>query len=584
MPLQPLKILIAVVASLALGITVAACGSDDNGGGGASSGGNVKILETAGGLDSLDPGYWYYQTDYTNGFQTTQRALYGWKPDETTPTPDAATALPKASNGGKTVTITIRDGIKYSPCAGCGLKSPTVRSADVKYAIERCFLPAVGNGYANLYYDNIEGVKDFTSGKADDISGITTPDDTTLVIKTTVPNGVIASGAALGMPCTVPVPKEYAQQYDKGKQSTYGEHQVFTGAYMFTNNGKGDITGYKPGQRLSLVRNPNWDKSTDFRPAYFDRIDFQGGFDATVAARRTLKENNLLNGDYAAPPTPVLKQGLSCCKDQLSIEPSGGNRYISLNTQVKPLDNVNVRRAISAVIDRTALRQTRGGPTLGTLATHLLPPGLGGFDDAGGNKGPGFDFTPPTSNVEVAKSYMKKAGYSNGMYSGPPILTIADNESPAKETAQAFQEQVKKIGLKLQYREVPHATMLTKFCQVPSQKVGICPNLGWGADFFAPQSFFGPLFSGKNIVPSGNVNTAMVNDPKLDRQIDAARQITDTAEANKAWGDLDKEVTDQSYFITWLWDNNVSIQGPNMKGVPSAFNSGAFDLSFSSQK
>src|SRR3954454_8462799 len=209
MPLQPLKILIAVVASLALGITVAACGSDDNGGGGASSGGNVKILETAGGIDSLDPGYWYYQTDYTNGFQTTQRALYGWKPDDTTPTPDAASALPKASNGGKTVTITLRDGIKYSPCAGCGLKSPTVRSADVKYAIERCFLPAVGNGYANLYYDNIEGVKDFTSGKADDISGITTPDDTTLVIKTTVPNGVIASGAALGMPCTVPVPKEY---------------------------------------------------------------------------------------------------------------------------------------------------------------------------------------------------------------------------------------------------------------------------------------------------------------------------------------------------------------------------------------
>jgi len=293
----------------------------------------------------------------------------------------------------------------------------------------------------------------------------------------------------------------------------------------------------------------------------------------------------MLNGDYAAPPTPVLKQALSQSRDQVSIQPSGGNRYISLNTQVKPLDNVNVRRAISAVIDRTALRQTRGGPTLGTIGTHFLPPGIGGFEDAGGDKGPGFDFTSsPTSNVAVAKSYMKKAGYANGMYSGPPILTIADNTSPAKETAEAFQQQVKAIGLKLQYREVPHATMLTKFCQVPSQKVGICPNLGWGADFFAPQSFFGPLFSGKNIVPSGNVNTAMVNDPKLNKQIDAARQITDTTKANKAWGDLDKEVTDQSYFVNWLWDNNISLEGPNMKGVPSAFNSGAFDLSFSSQK
>jgi peptide/nickel transport system substrate-binding protein len=572
-----------VIASLVLGITVAACGDDDDdggaGGGGASSGGTAKVLETAGGVDSLDPGYWYYQTDYSNLFQTTSKALYGWKPDETTPTPNLAEDLPEVSGGGNTITIKLKDGIKYSP----PLQNRTVKAADVKYAIERCFLPQVGNGYVNLYYDNIDGVKEFTDEKADEISGITTPDDLTLVIKTTEPNGSIADGSALGMPCTVPVPKDYAQKYDEGKQSTYGEHQVFVGPYMITNNGKGSITGYKPGQRLTLVRNPSWDKSKDFRPAYFDRIEFQGGFDSTVAARRTLRENNLIGGDYAAPPTPVLKQGLSCCRDQLSIEPSGGNRYISLNTEVKPLDNVNVRRAISAVIDREALRQTRGGPTLGTPATHFLPPGVSGFEEAGGEKGPGFDFTSnPKADVELAKSYMRKAGYENGMYDGPPLLTIADNESPAKETAQAFQQQVKAIGLDLQYREVPHATMLTKFCQVPKAKVAICPNLGWGADFFAAQSFFGPLFSGKNIVPSGNVNTAMVDDPKLNRQIDEARRITDPEESAKAWAELDKEVTNQSYFINWLWDNNVSIAGPNMKGVPSSFNSGAFDFAFSS--
>src|SRR5215212_1171665 len=294
MPHQPLKIFVAVIASLVLGITVAACGDDDDdgggGGGGASSGGTVRILETAGGVDSLDPGYWYYQTDYSNLFQTTSKALYGWKPDETKPTPNLAEDLPEVSGAGKTVTIKIKDGIKYSP----PLQNRTVKAADVKYAIERCFLPQVGNGYANLYYDNIVGVKEFTDEKADEISGITAPDAQTLVVKTTEPNGVIANGSAFGMPCTVPVPKDYAQKYDEGKQSTYGEHQVFTGPYMITNNGKGANTGYKPGQRLTLVRNPSWDKSKDYRPAYLDRIEFQGGFDATVAARRTLKENNLL--------------------------------------------------------------------------------------------------------------------------------------------------------------------------------------------------------------------------------------------------------------------------------------------------
>jgi peptide/nickel transport system substrate-binding protein len=252
---------------------------------------------------------------------------------------------------------------------------------------------------------------------------------------------------------------------------------------------------------------------------------------------------------------------------------------------VKPLDNVNVRRAIAAVIDRTTLRQTRGGPTLGTISTHFLPPGTAGFDEAGGTKGPGFDFmSSPTANVALAKSYMKKAGYANGKYSGSPLLTIADNISPAKETAEAFQEQVKAIGLKLQFREVPHATMLTKFCQVPKANVAICPNLGWGPDFFSAQSMIAPLFAGENLVASGNVNTAEVNDPALNAKIDKAKQVTDPAAAAKAWADLDKDVTNQAYFIPWLWDNNIGLESKNMKGVSSKFNSGAFDFAFSSLK
>ena len=564
-----IKAALVLAAIGGLGLVAVSCGSES----GAQSGGTLNVLDTAGGIDSADPGYWYYQSDYQEVANTTQRQLYGWKPDETTPTPDLAVGMPKVSNGGKTVTVKIQDGIKYSP----PLENRTVKSADVKYALERCFLPQVGNGYANVYYGDIEGVKDFQDGKADEISGLETPDDQTLVINTTTPVGVLADAGALGMPCTVPVPKDYAQKYDKGKQSTYGQHQVFTGPYM--------IETYEPSKKLVMVRNPSWDKSTDFKPAYFDKINITCCTDATVAARKTLSGRDYLSGDYAAPPVSVLKSALSSRKDQLSIEPSTGNRYISLNTTVKPLDNVNVRRAISAVIDREALRQTRGGPTLGIIATHFLPPGVAGFEEAGGEKGPGYDFSSnPKANVALAKEYMKKAGYENGTYDGPPLLTIADNESPAKETAEAFQEQVKAIGLKLQFREVPHATMLTKFCQVPKADVAICPNLGWGADFFAAQSFFGPLFYGPNIVPSGNVNTAEVNDPKLNDQIDKARQITDAADAAKAWGELDKEVTNQAYFITWLWDNNIGLQSKNMNGVSSKFNSGAYDFAFSSFK
>src|SRR5206468_3474448 len=117
------------------------------------------------------------------------------------------------------------------------------------------------------------------------------------------------------------------------------------------------------------------------------------------------------------------------------------------------------------------------------------------------------------SNLAVATKYMKAAGYKTGKYTGPPLLTVADNESPAKETAEAFQAQVAKIGIKLKLREVPHATVLSKYCQVPKAMVAICPTLGWGADFFSSQSMIDPLFNGQNIVQSGNVNSAIVNDP-----------------------------------------------------------------------
>jgi peptide/nickel transport system substrate-binding protein len=573
-----LKLSIAVVAGLAAALLIVACGG--GGGGEAKKGGTLTILETAGGVDSLDPGYWYYQSDFENLAQTTQRWLYSWKPDSDQPTPDLATALPKVSNGGKTITVKIRSGIHYS----VPLQSRTVKAADIKYAMERCFLPQVGNGYANSYYGAIDGVSDYTGGKASQISGIQTPNDTTLVIKTTKPQNVLTTGASLGMPCTIPVPKDYAQKYDKGKTSTYGDHQVWTGPYMITNDGKGNVTGYKPGEKLTIVRNPNWTKTGDYRPAYFDGVEFNGGNDATVAAKKTLQTQNMLSGDYAVPPPSVLKSALSSNKDQVASVPSGGNRYISLNTKVKPLDNVNVRRALSAAIDRTALLQTRGGPTVGIIANHFLPPGIVGFDEAGGTKGPGFDFTAPTPNLSVAQSYLKKAGYSSGKYSGPALFTVADNQSPAKETAEAFQEQVGKLGFKLQFREVPHATMLTKFCQVPKADVAICPNLGWGADFFSAQSFFDPLFNGANIVPSGNVNTAQVDVPKTNSQIDKAKTITDPSAAATAWANLDKEVTDQSYFLTWAWDNYVGLEGTNVKGVQSKFNGGAWDLTFSSLK
>ena len=551
-------------------LALAGCGGDDE----AKKGGTLTVMAES-DIQFMDPGAMYYQFDYMVLAQPGHRALYGWKAGETKPVPDLATGPPQVSDGGKTIKITLRKGVRFSPPV-----NREATSADVKYAIERLFLPQVGNGYATSYFGGIVGNAEFTEGEAKDVKGIETPDPQTLILKLEEPSGALATANALALPGSAPVPKEYASKFDKGETSTYGQHVVFTGPYMVPSDKQGKITGYQPGKRLELVRNPNWNKDTDFREAYLDKIVASLGNDSNVASRRILSGRGMVSGDFAAPPTPVLKDAVENREGQLDIVPSGNTRYISLNTKIKPLDDVNVRRAIAAVTDREELRRTRGGETLGSIASHFIPPQIPGHDEAGGDAGTGADFLKnPNGDVELAKEYLRKAGFESGMYEGPELLAVGDDEPPASLTAEAFQAQLQKIGIKLKLRQVPHDTMLTKFCTVPKAAVAVCPNLGWGKDFYDAQSFMDPLFSGENIAPTNNYNHAELNDPAINKRINAARSITELRERSKAYGQLDRDLTGLAVFVPWLWEKQVNIRSSNVKGEINAFNS-AYDLNF----
>src|SRR5262249_21083277 len=142
--------------------------------------------------------------------------------------------------------------------------------------------PQGSAGGYSYYYDVIQGVSKVYAGKAKTISGIETPDDKTIIFHLTTPTPDFPY--ALAMPAASPIPTGA----HGGHEKDYGQYLVATGPYMFQGSEdmnfhlppdkQKQVAGNDPGRTYILVRNPDYDPSTDtLRPAYVDQIQIQVG-------------------------------------------------------------------------------------------------------------------------------------------------------------------------------------------------------------------------------------------------------------------------------------------------------------------
>jgi len=588
-----------------LALFVAACGGDDSSSSSSSSSSsgsktsaakssgtdNTKAADTPGkkggkitmlagsDVDFLDPGHTYYTQGYMVVYPT-QRTLYSFKPqDSAKPVADLADGDPVISADKKTITVKIKTGVKFSPPV-----NRAVTSKDVKYAFERFFSVNVGGQYGN-YFSSIVGAPASPTTGVKPISGIETPDDQTIVFHLKDASAVPVA-AALVMPITAPVPEDYAKKFDAKNPSTYNTHVVATGPYMVKNDAKGNTTGYKAGKSIDLVRNPNWDAKTDYRPAYLDEVVMRtNASDANVASKQVLAGSDMLFD--ANPPANIIKEVATKIKDQYTQIPSGGYRYFPINTTIKPFDNINVRRAILAGFDRNAARLARGGKFTADLPTHFLPPDFPGFAEAGGFDGPGFDFLSTkneSGDPALAASYMKKAGFPSGKYTGSQeFLMVSANVDPNKAQSEVAKAQLEKLGFKIRLRLVPQDAVYNDWCQVPAKKVAVCGGAGWFKDFADPQSMLEPVFAGYTIPKTGlNNNMAQLRDPKVDAAMKKAI-LLGGEERLKAWGEIDKMITGDAPAIPFVWDKTTLIRSKDVLGVANGYYT-AWDFSFTSIK
>jgi peptide/nickel transport system substrate-binding protein len=571
-------------AAVALGATcVLALSMVGSGSGGSEQrkrGGTLKLI-SAGDVDSVDPG----QTYYSFGWQiltAVHRTLYSTPANSTKTVPDLAAGFPKISGDGKTVTVKIRKGIRFSPPV-----NREVTAADVKYAIERSFSVSVTNGYVSLYFSDLVGSPAKPPKTPKPVSGITTPDKYTIVFKLKKAGTTLAS--ALVMTNTAPIPKDYAAKYDAKTSSDYGFYQAATGPYMFEADTSGNIKGkgYTPGRQMRLVRNPNWSARTDYRPAYVDTIEVKQGFtDTAVGVRQILNGTADGAGDYAVIPGSVLKQVTTTAKYKDNYYTwANGFSYIGLNTKKEPFDNVNVRRAVSYVLDKNTLRLIAGGPITGEIATHILGPEFKGkgFEAAGG-----FRFDPYRSknhagDVNKAKAEMRKAGFADGLYDGPAVTMYTFNSTPSPQQGKVVAASLAKIGIDVKIKLASIDAMFTKFCVVQRYLPEICA-LGWLPDFKDPVTMIDPLFSGKAINPNYTNNMSQFNDPAVNAAIEKAKRIKDPDVRYAAWGKIDKMILQQAPIVPTTWSTTVNIVSDRVVPGKSLWNAGLLDLSATSMR
>jgi peptide/nickel transport system substrate-binding protein len=543
---------------------------------GGKRGGTLTVLNH-GDFENLDPGVSYGSLDY-EVVRTVQRPLYSYPPNSASePIPDMASGPPQISSDAKTVTVHIRHGVHFSPPV-----NREATSADIAYAIERGANPDVANPYFQSYFGSLQGASKANGGP---FPGVTTPDPYTIVFHLAEAKAQIVANA-LVLPLSAPVPQEYAKRYDAKKPSEYRNHQVATGPYMLKANAAGVVLGigYQPGKSATLIRNPSWKASTDFRPAYLDQIDIKIGGDPTVIGRQVLEGSSAVQND--TPAQPIVKLAYQQFRSQLEISPGAGEHFVAVDNKKGPFSNVNLRKAFSAALNRTALNRARGGELVTTVATHFIYPEIPGFQEAGGLAGPRLDYNEhPEGSPQVAAKYMKLAGYPSGRYTvATPLQVVGATGSPEAPDAEIVNQTLQNLGFKTKLNLVDKSVLYEKFCAVPAEEIDVCPTVGLVADFGDPQAVLGVSFNGSHIVPSGNPNYGQVDVPQINKAMQDAELIVGTKARATAWAKIDEELVAEAVAIPYDWDKSPNIESGNVAGVGDLWNVGAWDYAFTSLK
>lgn len=395
--------------------------------------------------------------------------------------PGLAKSLPKVSDGGRTYTLFLRPGLRYSD-------GTPVRASDFTHVVERLFKVS---SPGSPFYSDIVGAEQFAETKVGGIPGIETNDRTgEIVIHLVQPRGTFENELAMMFVALLP-PNTPAEDMTPNPPPA-------TGPYV--------ITKVQPGRGWEIERNPQWLANNaklmpDLPSGHVDKIE------ATVIKNASTQVNDIEQGRYDWMQNPPPSDRYAAVKSkyegtQFLSSPQINLYYFWMNTTTAPFDDPEVRRAVNYAVDSEALERVFSGSLTGTH--QILPPGMPGYKK--------FDLYP--HNLAKAKAMIAKADPSDR-----EITVWTDDFEQNKEAGEYYEGVLDEIGFDTTLKVINAESYFTVIgnLSTPNLDTGFA---NWFEDYPHPTDYFGPQLTGDSIQPTNNTNWAQFDDKALSAKVD----------------------------------------------------------------
>jgi oligopeptide transport system substrate-binding protein len=352
-----------------------------------------------------------------------------------------------------------------------------VTANDVVYSVRRAVVPETASPYAYVLYSikNAAAINQ-TAIPTDtyDIEtlGVRAVDDYTVEFTLEAPASYFESISSMWT--LRPVPSWAIEEY--GDAWTDPENIVVNGPYT--------LKEWKPAEQLVFEKNPTY---YDADQVQIDRVELNVITDQnTELALYESGDLDVAGENAASLPIEALTRIRQdpTLSAELNEGPRASTTYVGFTMTKPPFDNVLVRKAFSAAIDReTMVRDVVGS---GVPATQFAPKGVFGAPDPE----VGIAYDP-----EQAKAWLAEAGYPDG--EGFPTVTYRYFSNTLEEAlAQALQAmwaETLNVNVELESMEFP-AFLASTAATVPVDEMPEMWRLGWGADYPDENNFVYEVF------------------------------------------------------------------------------------------